>query len=302
VAENTATEIVAQTEEAVRQVVENPWLERLARLGYAVRGLLYAAIGLLSVEVAMGVRHAPEDAEGVIALIGRQSYGPVLLIVIAIGLAALALWGFARIIYDPLDGERNVPRNMLRVGYFVSGLTYSILVFTTLRVLLGLRLVDLQGQPVPEPERAAAGLLSTPWGPWLIGLVGLVALIYGAVELFRAVRSDFERQLKRYALSPHQTRWACRLGRCGTAARGLVIALVGLFLVRAALSISPENIRGIDGALLALARQPYGPWLLAVVALGLMAFGAYSLLSALWFRLRQAGAESAPLGRGPSSS
>ena len=77
-AENTATEIVAQTEEAVRQVVENPWLERLARLGYAVRGLLYAAIGLLSVEVALGVRHAPEDAEGVIALIGRQSSGPVL--------------------------------------------------------------------------------------------------------------------------------------------------------------------------------------------------------------------------------
>ncbi len=282
------TDIVVQTEAAVRQVVDNPWVERLARLGFAVQGLLYGAIGLLAVEAALGVRAAPEDAEGVIALIGRQPFGKALLIVVAVGLAALALWGFARIVYDPLDDERRVPRIMLRTGYLISGLAYTALVFTTLRVLLGLRLVQQLGAQPIEPRQAAAGLLATPWGPWLIGLLGLVALIYGGVELYRAWRFDFGRQLKRYALTPTQTQWACRLGRCGTAARGIVITLIGVFLLQAALTASPEEVRGLDGALLALARQPYGPWLLALVALGLMAFGAYSLLGALWFRLRHA--------------
>jgi hypothetical protein len=284
------TNLAVQTEEAVRQVVDNPWTQRLARLGYAVQGLLYGAIGLLAVQAALGVRRAPEDAEGVMALIGRQPYGQILLVVVAIGLAALALWGFARIVYDPFANERTVPRNMLRLGFLLSGLSYTALVFTTLRVLLGLRLV---APGATTPERAAGNLLTTPWGPWLIGLLGLVVLIFGGVELVRAGRYNFQRELQRYRLSPEQARWACRLGRCGTAARGLVIALVGLFLLQAAVFVNPEDVKGIDGALLALARQPYGPWLLALVALGLMAFGGYSLLGAIWFRLRQAEASAA---------
>ena len=285
------TNLAVQTEQAVRQVVDNPWTERLARLGYAVQGLLYGAIGLLAVQAALGVRRAPEDAEGVMALIGRQPYGQVLLVVVAIGLAALALWGFARIVYDPLANERTVPRNMLRLGFLLSGLSYTTLVFTTLRVLLGLRIVP-PGVGLTTPERAAGDLLTTPWGPWLIGLLGLVVLIVGGVELVRAGRYNFQKELQRYRLSPDQARWACRLGRCGTAARGLVIVLVGLFLLQAAVFVNPEDVKGIDGALLALARQPYGPWLLALVALGLMAFGGYSLLGAIWFRLRQAEAEA----------
>ncbi len=272
-------------------MVDNPWAERLARQGYAVQGLLYGAIGLLAVQAALGVRHAPEDAEGVMALIGRQPYGQVLLVVVAIGLAALALWGFARIVYDPFAAEATVPRTMLRLGFLLSGLSYAALVFTTLRVLLGLRILPT-GTGLGSPETTADNTLATPWGPWLIGLAGLVAIIIGCVELVRAGRHNFQKELKRYTLTDDQARWACRLGRCGTAARGIVIALVGIVLLQAAAVVNPEDVKGIDGALLALARQPYGPWLLALVALGLMAFGGYSLLGALWFRLRRPEAEA----------
>lgn len=280
------TDLAVKTEAAVRQVVDNPWTERFARLGFAVEGLLYGAVGLVAIQAALGVRRAPEDAEGVLALIGRQPYGQVLLVVVAIGLAALALWGFARVVYDPLAAEARRPRSMLQLKYLLSGLSYTALVFTTLRVLFGLRLVG-SGAGLSAPEDAAADALVLPWGPWLVGLAGLVALIVGMVQLVRASQHDFQNELKRYVLSPDQARWACRLGRCGTASRGLVIALVGVFLVQAAVLVNPADIHGIDGALLALARQPYGPWMLALVALGLMAFGAYSLLGALWFRLRQ---------------
>jgi hypothetical protein len=260
-------------------------MARLTRLGFAVRGLLYGAIGLLAIEVALGVRSAPEDVTGVLGLIGRQSFGRPLLVVIAVGLAALAMYGFSRIVYDPFEHETSTPRPLQRVGFFVSGLAYTALVFTALRVLSGLRRL---ADGVPSPEQAASGLLTTPWGPWLVGLAGLVVLIVGGVELWRAIGYDFGKDLKRYELSPVQTRWACNIGRCGTAARGLVIALVGLFLIQAALFASPQDVKGMDEALLALARQPYGPWLLALVALGLMMFGGYSLLGAVWFRVRQA--------------
>jgi hypothetical protein len=37
--------------------------------------------------------------------------------------------------------------------------------------------------------------------------------------------------------------------------------------------------------LLALERQPLGPWLLGLVALGLMAYGVYMLVEALYRRI-----------------
>jgi hypothetical protein len=36
-----------------------------------------------------------------------------------------------------------------------------------------------------------------------------------------------------------------------------------------------------------LLRQSYGIWLMGIVAVGLMVFGVYSLLSAAWFRLKK---------------
>jgi hypothetical protein len=65
-----------------------------------------------------------------------------------------------------------------------------------------------------------------------------------------------------------------------------VFSLIGFFLVRAAWQHNVYEAKGLDGALQALAQQAYGPWLLGLAALGLIAFGAYSLLGAAWFRLK----------------
>src|SRR5206468_4510614 len=86
-------------------------------------------------------------------------------------------------------------------------------------------------------------------------------------------------------MSDGEVKMAVRAGRFGHAARGVVFSLLGLFLVQAALHVDPKQAKGLDGALLALAQQPYGPWLLGIVALGLASFGVYSLLSARWIRV-----------------
>jgi hypothetical protein len=44
---------------------------------------------------------------------------------------------------------------------------------------------------------------------------------------------------------------------------------------------------GIDGVLASLLRQPYGMWLLGIVALGLIVFGIYSALSGIWLRFKR---------------
>jgi hypothetical protein len=101
------------------------------------------------------------------------------------------------------------------------------------------------------------------------------------------IESKFEKQFKTYALTAENYRIAIQMGRFGTIARGIVFALVGFFFFLAAYTASPGRAQGINGALDYLARQPYGLWLMGIVAAGLIAFGIYSLMTAAWFRFKQ---------------
>src|SRR5207247_1947820 len=108
-----------------QEAVHNPWVDRLARLGYIVRGVLYAVIGILAVQVAIGAGGATTDKTGAIATIGAQPIGKVLLIAVLIGLVGYSLWGFIRAIFDPLKRGKDAKGIAQRIGYVVSGLSYG---------------------------------------------------------------------------------------------------------------------------------------------------------------------------------
>ena len=129
--------------------------------------------------------------------------------------------------------------------------------------------------------------MNQPWGPWLVGAVGVVIMVIGGVQIYQGIKAKFDEQFKAYDMSPDQRKWARRLGRIGRIARGIVFILIGFLAVLAAVSLDPQRAGGIDGALTFLSNQPYGPWLLAAVALGLIAFAIYSFMGALWFRIKE---------------
>ncbi|NEQ27723.1 MAG: DUF1206 domain-containing protein [Microcoleus sp. SIO2G3] len=55
----------------------------------------------------------------------------------------------------------------------------------------------------------------------------------------------------------HRKTWATRIGRFGLAARGIVYSIIGFFLIQAARLSNSNRVRGLEGALDSLARQPY---------------------------------------------
>ena len=71
----------------------------------------------------------------------------------------------------------------------------------------------------------------------------------------------------------------------GHLARMVVFCLVGIFLIRAAIDFNPNKAVGLDGALAKVDHASYGPFLLGLVAAGLIAFGAYSLSDARYRRI-----------------
>jgi hypothetical protein len=264
-----------------RHAATNPWFERLERLGYVVRGLIYVIIGVLALQLALGAGGATATPTSAIALIGRQPQGKLLLVVIAAGLAGYSLWGFVRAILDPVGRGTDAKGLLDRAGFLLSGVSYGILLIATVQSLMNKPGSSAAGGTAGVP----ASLMSGPMGKWLVIAFGLFWIAAGAGQVMTAYVAHFTRDLKTGTMSAQEVKTATWLGRIGFAARGIVFALIGVIILQTAFAVGAKQASGFDGALAALAHAPYGEVLLGAVAVGLILFGAYSALCAKWNKI-----------------
>jgi hypothetical protein len=277
---DTATELQAGVEEAAVKAI--PWVEKLARFGYAAKGVVYTVIGILALQLAMGTGGEATGPEGALSTIGQQPFGRALLAIMAAGLLAYALWRLVQAVVDPEHKGKDAKGLAQRAGYVASGLTYGALGLLAGRMALGQAGGGSGGQ---SQEDWTARLLAQPFGVWLVALVGLVIIGVGLYQFYYGVSGKFRKELKLQQMSQAEVTWATRAGRLGYAARGVVYAMTGGFFILAALRTNPEAAGGFGQALAELARQPYGPWLLGLVALGVFCYGVYSFVQARYRRI-----------------
>ena len=206
---------------------------------------------------------------------------------ILIGLIGYSLWGVIRAWLDPLRKGRDAKGIIQRVGYGISGVFYALLAITTYGIITGRQLISQSTSQTAQTQQTTASILSKSWGPWAVGIMAVLVIGFGLSQIVMGVRRDFERVYQSYTLSTSQRKWIDRLGRFGTAARGVVFLLVGLFLLSAAYHHDPQQAQGIEGVLTDLVQRPYGPWLLGIVALGLVSFGIYSIMCGIWLRAKR---------------
>ena len=282
-----ANNLRQEGKQVVREVAATPLMETLMRIGYIVRGLVYGMIGLFAFQVVAGVGGSLDDPQGAIAAMGKTSLGVVVLYVILIGLVGYSLWGFIRAIADPLHKGSDAKGIVQRIGFAVSGVSYLLLALATYGLITGASSAARNGAQTSQAQQTAANILTKPWGPAAVAIAGIIVIVVGAVQVFQGVNSTFDKQFDPYELTPHQRKWIDRLGRFGTAARGVVFAMVGFFLFSAGYNHNPSQAQGIDGVLKTLLHQPSGPWLLGIVALGLIAFGIYSGMSGILLRFKR---------------
>jgi len=255
-------------------------VEKLARFGYAVKGVVYGLIGILAVMAAFGSGGKTSGSRGVLGTIADGPFGQVLLGLIAVGLFGYALWRFVQSFADPDNKGTDAEGIIKRIGYFVSGVIHVGLGIAAIRLLLG-----SGGGGGSNADSWTAKLMSQPLGLWLVGIVGLIVIGVGLRQFYKAKKADFFEKLKTGEMSASERTWAKRAGQAGLAARGVVFSIIGFFLIQAALNANPQEARGLGGALDTLAAQPYGPYLLGIVAIGLVGYGVYCWVNARYRKI-----------------
>jgi len=266
---------------AAAAAATNPLLELLMRLGYVVRGVLYAVVGILALRVALrqGGGEATDLTGGLLFLI-NNSLGRLILVVVVVGLTAYSLWGFLRAIYDPLHRGSDAAGYAARFGFLTSAFSYGVIVVFALQILVG-----SGGASGAGTQKMIISILEHPAGGWVTVGIGLAAVGFGIGEFVEAVRAPFKNDLKGAEMTASEMDLAVGLGRFGTFARGVTFLIIGWSVVQAGVNHNPAQVQGFGGAFLFLLAHPYGHLLLGIIALGFVALGLHSLACARWIRL-----------------
>jgi hypothetical protein len=243
-----------------REASNNDALETIARVGYAVTGVLHILIGAIAIGVATGAG-GEADQSGAIHKLASAPGGSIILWVVVVGLAALGIWQL-------ISGVAHWGQLTKVLSAFGQGVVYLVVAVTALTFALG-------GSKSTDTSTKSfsAKLLSTPGGTVLLVLIGVGIFAGGVYFVYLGISLKFRKQI-RVPLGDSGDA-VLAFGRVGYIAKGIAIGVVGILFVIAAFTSDAKKASGLDGALKSLKELPYGPIILIVVGVGVIAYGLY---------------------------
>jgi hypothetical protein len=248
-------------------VVHESNFQRLTRLGFAARGFLYILIATLVI-----LTGRTEDLTGALGFVGH-GIGKGLLAVLAVGMAAYGLWRLSDAAFGTESGRDRWKAWAKRVAAAGSGCIYCWLSFKAALLLAS------KPPSGNESQHHAAQALHFSGGTLMLEAAGLVLAGAGVVQLYKAATASFLRHLDGDGARHSWIHW---LGRVGYAARGIIFLTIGYMLVRSGLDHSAAEAGNIDDAF---------DWLWSpfrqLVAGGLLLFGVFSILEAIYRPIRK---------------
>jgi Domain of Unknown Function (DUF1206) len=265
---------------SARRLARSTWTERVGRLGFAAKGVLYLLVAVIAIKVAAGKGGAPEDQKGALATVADEPFGMFLLVLLALGLTGYALWRLVEVVVGPPDKDGAEAQGE-RVASLGRALIYGSLSAFAWMIVAG----SGGGSSGGSEQQQTATVLGWPGGVALVTVVGIGVIGVAAYQGYRGATESFLDDLALAQMSKGERKLATYVGVAGHVARGVVFALIGVFLVKAALEYDPQEAIGLDGALRKLAGQPYGLLLLGLVAAGLLLYGLYCLVEARYRKL-----------------
>ncbi|MGF1453726.1 MAG: DUF1206 domain-containing protein [Opitutales bacterium] len=278
-----------------------PWMRYTGRFGLAALGFVYVVIGVLAIQYAIGSGGELSSAKDALGQIREGPFGQTLLYLTGIGLIAFAVYRFLAawkdIDADGSDGK-GMTKRAAKVG---SGIVYGALGATA----IGLPATaggSSGGSGSGNKQAMTAELLAQPFGQWLVGIIGAVLIGYGIATLVKAKKRKFLKKFKTGEMSQKTLKAVDKTGLLGLAAKAVVVAMIGGFLIQAAIQSDASEAGGLSQVLAETASQPYGTALLFVLALGLFCYGVYCFLMAKYrhFADPHGGTKSASHGAGHS--
>lgn len=252
-------------------------IKTMARTGFVAKGVVYGIIGVLTFKAAFDMGGQKAGQLQVLEFLEKQTFGNILLILMALGLACYAAWRFVQAIKDPENIGDDKKGTAKRVAFFCSGLLY--LGIGVMAALKAFGSGNSSGSSSGSAQQSS--FLATDTGLWVIGIVGAGIIIAGIFQFVKAYKNDYYKKFNLYSLDDEKKRESIKkTAEFGLSARGVILLIIGFFAVQAAVNNNPSEIKTTQEAFSFIQESPYGPWLMGLVAAGLVAYAIYMFLMA----------------------
>jgi Domain of Unknown Function (DUF1206) len=262
-------------ERAGGEADRSDWMDHAIRFGLVAYGVVYLMIAWVAGQLALGKHSGRPSPQGALQKLAQQPLGHVLIWAIAVGLFVLVIWRALEAIagHRGADGGELVRKRLVSFGKAV---LYGALGVSAVRTALG------GGQSSSRATRTmTAKVMDWPAGQWIVGAVGVAIIGYGLWMIWTGCTDRFLKHLDASGRSGEAGRAYTWFGRVGYTAKGVAFGIVGVLLGYAALTHEPRKSGGLDQGLEKVLHQPFGPWLLLAIAVGI---GCYGLFCFAWAR------------------
>lgn len=257
-------------------------LELAARVGYGARGFVYLSVGVLVLLATLGLIGDAVGVKGALEWLSQRPLGRLWMLLVGLGLTAFVMWRVLQSVFDADHEGTSRDGLMTRLGQLFSGLGYAGLAFAAFALFAGPRAAE-PAEGVAQSRERAAMLLDLPFGRWLLIAAGLAIFGIGVANVVKAWREDFSEYLD---CSARMCRRVTPLARFGHVARGLAYLPLAALVVLAGWRARTAEVTSFGAALERVEQQTAGGWIIGFIALGFIAFGAFSLIEARFRRIR----------------
>lgn len=274
-------------ESAADQVHDSAGLEWAIRLGFVGYGVVHLLVGLIAVRLAWGDAGGDDaSSEGALVMLASQPFGQLLVWVTGLGLALLVLWrGLeAWVGHDEEEGAKLWAKRGVSLAKAV---LYGALAYSAIQVASSDR---GSGSGSGDGGNGGGGgsteqtitqrILELPGGQVLVALVGVGIIAYGGFLVYRGWEQKFLKHLDANGRSGSTGTAYEKLGQVGYIAKGVAVGVIGLLFGYAGVTHDSRESGGMDQALREIVQQPFGPFLLTAVGLGIACYGLFAFARA----------------------
>lgn len=267
-----------QAEDTARETRDHPVLEGAARVGMFAYGVVYLIVAWLAGHLALGDPAGSASGSGALKEVAQQPLGSVALWLAAGGFAALVVWEVCQAIGGHRS-EKGVRRWAGRSGSAGRAVVFGVLAVLAVRTVTGGGGSDGGGA-----KGITAEVMSRPLGTAMVVAIGAGIAVVGVVSIHKAVTDRWRKELDAEGQTGAVSGPVAVLARAGYLSRGVAfLVLAGLF-AWAGLTHDADKSGGLDQAIVRFRDEPYGPWLILVIAAGLACYGGFHLARACFLR------------------
>lgn len=260
-------------------VDDHPWLERVTQWGWIAKSVVYTLMGLATAQIAFQTPSSDESAspEGSIKALSDIPFGRVFLAILTVGLLLYTVW---RAISVAVISGNDLKLWGDRVGYTFSCIFYLVLAYSAGKAAL----TGIEPEESTTVEDLSTSVMEMTGGRTIVGIAGVATIVVGIYfGVHKGIQRSFADELDGVDESPSRNQPKRRAllisGIVGWIGRGIVTALVGFFVVRAAIEFDSNEARGFDRALREASGSFVGSSLVFATAIGLIAYGIFCLFS-----------------------